>query len=890
MSSELPTSLLDPHHDSEKHPCLTLRPARLTTPPQGSRESTHKSFDAVTQSNHSYETSQAHTHKRTPPSIDGYDLSLERHAAREEFDIARVQVGRCEYGNVRGIIGFLAIGQQKLIHLICDTVGKQKSPVGNARETVTRSVKTFGPERDALGLVSEEQHVAFIEPVPRNAPDRLVERGKPLILSLETSESSSLKNFSGHLPKTPYPSPAVLGELIMQQANEETDGSNDDSPKTDFSSRKVRVMSTSGSTLLPPPSSAVSKTSINPTIPSTCLLSRQKRKGNKFGNAFKRVFFKRPPNGNSRHSGQKVSLSGSSHTTFLVGMDNIPPTLPQGGIREISTSNNLLPLMIQGLDKDFLPSEATFVPTPPDTPILGAPLSFDEAICTIPATTEPSPASSDPDQPGVSLENTTSPELILTRPLLTQDKNIDAPFFKMGGSFPAPPTPPLPKVHCANDRQFEDTVKLPNLDTHGLIQEQFGHQKNAFRRVSVATAIVKAFFAKPFTKWERRDLVASITNETDKESPRVAIKDRYSRRTAKKNVATDDLARGGTGNRPSTSSPVPRFMRTVSFPAVRESLGPFTPPKDRKAEIEPIEHVTEEMNSAALRNTMVIDTKEGDWEIPHTTTGVCATGVSSDHNLTFSHHPDVCFPILDFCPSPPSPIQRPASTIPTTVKHERRYNSRSISSLPIFSVQAEVEKLAAPLPLLPLEEDGDDSIHHLSPDCGPTPPPSARTVFPTPTTATGSHCSSELLNRRWLRYTCNSEKGTFEEVAHKRSSIGSEVTSTSTAGGVPLQARSRGDSVASERSWESGGTILDMGETGRAMLGTGGPNVVTMKSIETGCKFGVQNLDISSHYGERIVSTGVDAAGKNCSVGSVGQVIGNEPKWWEYFPRDDDVD
>ena len=862
--------LLDSHHDNGKHPCPSSRLERL----ENSQESTHQPFGEATESSHSSETlatrishctfgtptPQAYTQIQRLPCIDGFGLSLERQAAREEVGMTRVQADPSEFGKERGII---AMCQQNIIHLVCTSVGKQKQPVGHVRESISQSVGTLGQERDAQNLISEEQHVAFTEPTSRKQQDQPSERGIPPILALETSESSSLESFSGHPRKTPYPSPVALGELIMQQANEETDGSNDDNPNTDFTRKKVRVVNTSSSTPLPSSSSFTStkfKAPMNSTTTLTRLSSGQKRKGNRLDRAIKQIFFKRPTKGNLGRSGKQMSFSGSSYTT-VVG--NIPPTLPQGGTHEISTSRKLPPLMIQGLERDFLPSEVTFVSIPQaqDTPILGAPLSFNEAVSTLPIITDPTPASSEANQPGVSLENTASPELTLTRPLPTQGMNVVAPFFKMGGNFPPPPTPPLPKV-CDNHWQFEEIVKLPKLDTHGLLQDRLGHQKKAVRRMGSATASVKAFFAKPFTNWEKKDLVASVSNDKDKESAGVGIKDRYFRDTTKKaNFAAHYPVLGGTGSRSLTSSPVSRFMRRASFPAVRESYGAYaTPsPQDQESKFGVIEHATEEMNSDAIRKqkvTMVVGTcvEKDSLRMPHTTAEISAAGVSSDHTLTLSHLPELYFPTFDTSPSPPSPILRPASTIPTTVKHERRGGSSSISSLPVYVEQERVEKPIDPLPLLPLKGNVEYSMHQPSLECAPTPPPSVRTICSTPTTGTNSQYSSELLNRGWVRYTCDSGKGTLGEVIPKRGSIRSEATTTSTAGSVPLQPRSRGDSGASERSWESGGTTLDMEEMDRAMLGIEGSIIVTMGGNEAGSE-ATRNLDSSSlsvYGGERV--------------------------------------
>ena len=799
-------------------------------------------------------TSQCYTHTYTPSPVNSLGLCLERQAAKEEIGMAPVIWSHPVHGKERGIIGLLAMAQERVFHFVSGGLGKQKYSPQDSLEGIIESPRSSGKDvGDAQSLASQEQHhVVFSDSTPHKEPEKEPEAhvDTPATLAGGSSGNSSAGGFSIHSRKTPYPSPVVLRQLMLQQAKEEADGSNDDVLKGNRRQKKVRLAHRSCSTRPPSTSSALFNTVRSRiskiTHPLPQINSHQQRNG--LGRAIKRILFKKPRRQYSQCSGQQKSLSISSQTTVFVETGIIMPTLPQGGTREISINKQISPLMIKGLDRDFLPTEATLVPTPPNSPILsGLPLSFEEAISTLPATTDPPPASSELEQPGMILEHTPSPEVVLTRPLLTQNMNKISPFFKMTENFPAPPTPPLPKAHCSNARGLQGAFRMPKLDTHGLLRQdshsdKFDHQqKKPARRKSSTTASVIAFLSKPFTKWDKRYLVASVSNEKDKDSARVGLKDRYQKDTKGRNKF--DIAYPvypGHGDRPMTASPALRFTRRASLPVVEEKE--FSEDFEQRLMIGAMEHTQEEkpiVEEGDGKGAIAED--NGEKKSEKLGPGTLGNGVGGDTSrVPVSTENGTLFPPLEMSPSPPSPILRPASTIPTTAISGNYPRSTPSPPLQSYLVRKEEETMRiTPLPLLPLRGDRDDAVYWQSVDRGSTsnPSPVAQWFGSTMRTA-GSEYPEEILSRRKGRvgpYVYKSEagaseesgeegeggdgRGEGEEVGGRRAPLPTRAGSREV--GSHGKTKSRGESEGSEGSGITGKTALDTGvPTGKATVGS----------------------------------------------------------------------
>ncbi|RPB22990.1 hypothetical protein L211DRAFT_838923 [Terfezia boudieri ATCC MYA-4762] len=805
-------------------------------------------------------TSQCYTHTYTPSSVNSFGLGLERQAAWEEMGMAPVIRSLPIHGKESGIIGLLAMGQERMLHFVSGGLGKQKYPPQASSECIMESVGSSGKDVGVeQSLASQEQHIFFSDPIPHKDPENEPEAhvNTPAALAGGSSGSSSPAGFSIHSRKTPYPSPVALGELILQQAKEEADGSNDDDPKGGRQKKKVRLACRPRSTRFPSSSSASANKVGSRTSKDNRPLSRSNchKHGNKLGRVFKRMIFKLPKRQYSQRSGQHKSLSTSSQITVFVDTGVITPTLPRGGTREISANKQIPSLMIQGLDRDFLPTEATLVPTPLNSPILGGlPLSFEEAMSTLPASADSTQTSSELEHSGVIFEQTPSPEVILTRPLLTQDMNEVSPFFRMNENFPAPPTPPLPKAQSSSPRGPAETFKLPKLDTHGLLREdshsdKFGHQQKKRARKSSTTASVIAFLSKPFTKRDRRDLVATVSNEKDKDSARVGLKDRYLRDARQRNNfdTAYPVFPGHDCNRSMTTSPALGFTRSTSLPIVEEKIPFYEFHKDSEkcAITGTMEYVQEEepiMEKGHDSGVIVEDNGEKPERLD--TANILAGPLGSDvgggiSTLPVSFKRGTFLPPLKMPPSPPLPILPPASTIPTTVLHERISEICPRSSL----VREEEEIEVTPLPLLPLRGDRDDSAYWQSVDPGPKPNPSPATQWSGSTMGTGcSEYSEDILARRREkveRYVYKSAAGTSEEngkgeggedqedeedegeIGGRRAPMPTRAASCEV--GSQGQGRSRRrDSGASEKSWLTGKTMLDTGgSTGKATMGSG---------------------------------------------------------------------
>lgn len=858
-------------------------------------------------------TSQSYGHTYTPSSMNSIGLGLERQAARDDIGMVPVIRSQLNQGKERvGIIGLLAMGQEKVLHFVTGGGAKEnrasQDPSGGIIETVECSARDFG---DAQSLASQDQHVVFSDPPPQDKSVQVIDTN--VTPTGESSESSSSGGFSIHSRMTPYPSPIVLGELIIQQANEEADGSLDDDPNSNSREKEVRLVR--GSRPIHsshPPSSSPSSSSISSsaslrtvgsrTSKHTIPLSRHPRKhGNKLGKAIKRILFKKPKISHSKRSRQRRSLSNSSQTSVDTGV--ITPTLPQGGVREISVSKKLPSLMIKGLDRDFLPTEATLVPTPFHTPILGNPMSFDEALSTLPATTDPTPTSSEGENFGVVPGQTASPEVILTRPLLTQNMNEISPFFKMGEKFPAPPTPPLSKgAHISNTKGVVETFKLPKLDTHGLLQadspnDTFGHQqKKPIRRMSTTTASVFAFFAKPFAKRDRRDLVASVSNEKDKDSARVGLKDRYMRDARRRNNLDTGYPVLANRNvsRSMSVTPASDFTRRASLPVVeeRKPFYEFSSSFEEKSIAEAMEKVHKE--DVTARRVKVAEggadsgVEDKSKKLDAAAIIDAALGGRSKFTPTVPIAPqESFFPPLGMSPSPPSPILRPASTIPTTVRHERRkgHNAPPLNGYPVGAGEKPV---VVPLPLLPLKGDRDDAAYHSRSDPGTTPPPSAATEYSASSTGADSDYSEEFLNRRRDRVGSNlfkSETGTLgeeeEEAEECEGGRRPPMPSKATSEEIRLQGRSRGGSAASERSWETGRTTLNTGETGRTTFNTSETGRATLGTGETPERVGSLGNNGASGLGDSVGGKRDGIQGRGSIGKRVEEMIGVEIHRWE---------
>ncbi|KAF8426096.1 hypothetical protein BGX38DRAFT_1236519 [Terfezia claveryi] len=797
-------------------------------------------------------TSQCYTHTYIPSSVNSFGLGLERQAAWEEMGMAPVIRSLPIHGKDSGIIGLLAMGQERMLHFVSGGLGKQKYPPQASPECIMESVgssdKDIGGEQS---LVSQEQHIVFSDPTPHKDPENEPEAhvDTPAALAGGSSGSSSPAGYSIHSRKTPYPSPVALGELILQQAKEEADGSNDNDPKGFRRRKKVRLARRPRSTRSPSSSSASVNTVSSRTSKDTRPLPRSNshKHGNKLGRVIKRILSKTPKRRYSQRSGQHKLLSTSSQITVFVDTGVLKPTLPRGGTREISVNNQIPSLMIQGLDRDFLPTEATLVPTPLNSPILvGLPLSFEEAMSTLPASVDSTQTSSELEHSGVIFEQTASPEVILTRPLLTQDMNEVSPFFKMNENFPAPPTPPLFKAESSSPRGPAETFKLPKLDTHGLLLEdshsdKFGHQqKKPARKKSSTTASVIA------------DLVASVSHEKDKDSARVGLKDRYLRDARQRNNSDSahPVFPGHDCSRSMTMSPVLGFTRSTSLPVVEEKkpFYEFYEDSEKCAITGPMEYVQEEepiMEKGHDSGVIVEDNGEKSESLD--AANILAGPLGSDvgggtSTVPVSSKRGTFLPPLKMPPSPPSPILRPASTIPSTVLHERISEICPRSNL-VREAEEEIEVI--PLPLLPLRGDrDDDSAYWQSIDPGPTPNPSLATQWSGSTMGTGcSEYSEDILARRRgkvERYVYNPKAGTSEEngegggdvdqedeegegkIWGRRAPMPTRFASCEVGSQGQGRSRSRRDSGASEKSWMTGKTTLDTrGSTGKATMGSG---------------------------------------------------------------------
>ncbi|KAF8420720.1 hypothetical protein EV426DRAFT_704087 [Tirmania nivea] len=804
-------------------------------------------------------TFQCYTHSYTPSSVNSSRLGLEQQAAREQIGMAPVIRNHPIDGRERGIIGLLAIGQERVLHFVSGGLGKQRYPSQDSPGGIIEFLESSGKDiRDAQSLASQEQHVVFSDPTPHKDPAKEPEAhvDTSAILAGESSGSSSPSGFSIHSRKTPYPSPVVLGELILQQVKEEADGSNDDDPKGDLRKKKVRMVHRSRYTHSSSSSSASPNTMRSRMLHNNRALSRgnSHKRGNKLGRAIKRILFRRPKKQYSQRSGQRKLLSTSSQITVSVDTGVITPTLPQGGTREISANKQMPSLMIQGLDRDFLPTEATLVPTPLHSPILGGPpLSFEEAMSTLPSTTDPTPTSSELEQSGVIFEQTTSPEVILTRPLLTQDMNEISPFFKMSENFPAPPTPPLPRAQSSSTRGPEETYKLPKLDTHGLLSEdnysdKFGHQqKKPARRKSSTTASVIAFLSKPFTKRNRRDLVASVSNEKDKDSAMVGLKD-YLRDARRRNNfdSVYPVFPSCGGSRSMTASPALGLTERASLPVIegRKPFYEFSEDFEKCAIAGTMEYVQEEEPIVEKGSNGVIAEDNGEKKLEELDAAAILAGAlgnsvaSGTSTVPVSTKRGAFLPPLEMSPFPPSPILRPASTIPTTIRHERINGSCPCPNL----VREEEEEMTETfLPFLPFRGDRDDAAYQQSVDPGATPNPSLATQWSGSTMGTGySEYSEDILARKMGRagpYVYKFEAGTLEEngnegrdieedeeeceIAGRRASTPTRAASDEVGSQGQGRSRSRGESEASEKSWMTGKTTLGTGvSTGKATMGS----------------------------------------------------------------------
>ena len=883
-------------------------------------------------------TSQYYNHTYTPSSVNSFGLGLERQAAREEIGMAPVIRSLPIHGKERRIIGLLAMGQERVLHFVSGGPGKQKYPPQDSPEGIIESLGGFGKDvRDAQSLASQEQHVVFSDPTPHNDPEKEPEAhvDTPATLPGGSSGSSSPGGFSIPSRKTPYPSPVALGELILQQAKEEADGSNDDDPKGDRRKKKVRLARRSRSTRSPSASSASANTVRSRTPKNTRPLSRSSshKRGNKLGRVIKRILFKSPKRQYSQHSGQRKSLSTSSQTTVSVDTGVITPTLPQGGAQEITASKQLPSLMIQGLNRDFLPTEATLVPTPLNSPILGGPpLSFEEAMSTLPATTDTTPTSSELEQSGVIFEQATSPEVILTHPLLTQDMNEVSPFFKMNENFPAPPTPPLPKVQSSSTRGPEETFKLPKLDTHGLLCEdsssdKFGHQqKKPAKKKSSTTASVIAFLSKPFTKRDRRDLVASISNEKDKDSARVGLKDRYLRDARRRNNFDNayPVFPGRGGSRSMTASPALGFTRRASLPVVEEKkpFYVFSEDFEKCVITRTMEYVQEEEPIVEKGHESKVIAEDNGEKKPEKLdaaailVGALGSGAGGGTStVPVSNKRGAFLPPLKMSPSPPSPILRPASTIPTTVRHERISGNYP---RPNLVREEEEEMIVTPLPLLPLRGDRYDAAYRQSVDPGSTPNPSPATQWSRSTMGTGaSEDSEDILARRRGRvgpYEYKSETETLGEneeeggegdgdegegegeIGEMRAPIPTRAASGEVGSQGQGRSRSRGESGASEKSWMTGRTTMDTGGSiGKATMGSGSGSGGGRCAGDSSSAVAVGN---QGEVREEDEEGGERCGGTGGGGGVVEKMIGVEIERWEFMgnrrtcvnPDDEGVD
>ncbi|KAI5807841.1 hypothetical protein DFH27DRAFT_542798 [Peziza echinospora] len=654
------------------------------------------------------------------------------------------------------------------------TVGSVAVERQNIREGIGM-FKTHGGKQRMRGIMRFLGNEGHRHSEPNSGADVQEENTSQHIMFSETphrqgasftSCSSSGELISIASRKTPYPSPILLGELISKQAKEETDGSYDDDASDEKGKKSVRLVrnsqSSSASSSQSAISDAVQPTAASPNLHTRPIMARKLRK------AIRRLF------GKAKKKSSLDRLSASSGTTSSLPLTptrtDTVPTLPQGGRQELSI-NKQLPRLFTGAgpQRDFLPSEATFVPTPMNTPIIGGPLYFDEALSNIQV---PASSTSEFGRPAV-IEEEASTTVILTRPLLTQEANVVAPFIKMGENFPAPPTPPIKRKDSFNNDVSE---KLPKLDSHGLLgkdeEDSFGHKKKGSKLLSAAN--LKAFFVKPFVKRDRRDLVVAVSNERDKETAGVGMatfKPPKRRASFAANIPKREV-KSGTPNIRRTSTSAIEERR-----AVYEYVGMGKMPSTTQSAT-PMEHVQEEDVSLADKSnvnaTQPGDTPEED-DVDESR--------ASRGNRSRTPPLQNIYPPLS--PSPPPPIERPASTIPTTVKHETI--TREIEPRPNLP-----RLMMIPLPLLPPRGPHDDSP--------PTPHPSSASA-----SASFSGPASLVTIRSDTRkpyvYHSSPETVTLQPLRSPEVSSPSDSSKPS--------AKSRSSSL----SWESGKTTLGIGET-----------------------------------------------------------------------------
>ncbi|KAF8453903.1 hypothetical protein BDZ91DRAFT_786662, partial [Kalaharituber pfeilii] len=488
----------------------------------------------------------------------------------------------------RGILSFLVLGQEKALNSSEKSSSSTKDPtqrLGYNGTSGTRRTKILGPQqhRIVFSALAPLAYAAGTHPSP--PPADSPPSGPDSIPDVRTESSSSTP--ATHSRRTPLPTPVLLEELILQQTKDEvqSDGTNDEDLKGTSSGTKKRVrLEEMHTPLSSSPEVSSSNKQLRQAATEVIAPPSSHIYGNKLDKAIKKLLFKKHIK-KSRPSPRQISLSSSLTTLSATDIGAQTPCLPQGGRQEIVVSKQLPPLMIGGPDRDFLPSEATYVPTPLDTPILGGPLSVDEALMTIPQPTAAKRSrlsDAEPVSPTTSvvLEHQISREAVLTRPILTQEMSVVAPFFKMGENFPAPPTPPLPKwTPSSSDKTNAEYFKLPKLDTHGILDdyepgEQFGEGKKSARKISTASTL-KTFFTKPFAKRGRRDSVASVTPEWDKESAGVGLRMRDEKGVKRRSSFAVGYHKSPTGvlrpSRSATTSPVlQQKIAGGSMPIVEE--------------------------------------------------------------------------------------------------------------------------------------------------------------------------------------------------------------------------------------------------------------------------------------------------------------------------------